>query len=78
MQLWLLRPLLPWNPWYDKTLGFVVRASSARAARRLAAAMAEYEFVDKANPWLDPLFTTCRLLTPHGKAEVVIQDFHAT
>jgi hypothetical protein len=40
--------------------------------------MAEYEFVDKANPWLDPLFTTCRLLTPHGKAEVVIQDFHAT
>jgi len=44
MKLWLLRPVVghgnleddPWSPWYDKAVGFVIRADTEENARVLA------------------------------------------
>jgi len=42
MKLWLLRPRVledtfdPWEPWYDKAFGFVVRAETEKDARQMA------------------------------------------
>ena len=43
MKLWLVRPIEtdddgddPWEPWYDKAFGFVIRAESDQKAREIA------------------------------------------
>lgn len=92
MKLFLLQPAdnlpkkNPWEPWFDKAFGFVVRAEDEAAARTLAAAAAgdeagrDYSTTppsDRPNPWLDPALSSCVELTPDGAAEVVIKDFAA-
>ena len=91
MKLWLLRPVEglpedeennPWEPWFDKTFGFVVRAENEQEARKLANAAGGRETGKIANivyrtggdPWLDPKFSTCTELVPEGEAEVIIRD----
>lgn len=94
MKLWLIRPKTdgltdadnPWEPWFDKAFGFVVRADTEEQARQLAHEDAgdenRGEFFSRktANtnePWLDAKYSTCEELTPDGEAGVVMQDFHA-
>jgi hypothetical protein len=70
MKLFILRPVAglpdndnPWEPWYDKVFGFVVRAHDEPAARLLAQANAADEkkgtflgakTANTISPWLDP------------------------
>lgn len=91
MKLWLLRPIdglkiddNPWEPWYDKAFGFVVRAATEEEARALAHAEAGNEnrgtFIDRkiANthqPWMDAKYSTCVELLTEGAPEVVMKDF---
>lgn len=78
MELWILKPLPipakkddPWEPWYDKTFGFVVRAISEWDAREIAAKNCgdEGDLV-----WLDPAYSACDELTADGEAGVVLVD----
>ena len=91
MKLWILEPVdnlpaddNPWNPWFDKSFGFVVRANTENEARKLAHDNAgdenrgEFLGKRKANtvtPWLDPRYSTCIELTGDGKCRVLMQDF---
>lgn len=85
MKLWLLRPLDaesgPWNPWYDKAFGFVVRADTEADARALAAKDAGDEADGEdfeplpVNPWQDPALASCVELAHEGDAGVIIMDF---
>lgn len=90
MKLWILRPVEnrpvgddPWEPWYDKCFGFVIRSETADGARRYAQAGAGDEQPwhehkrDETKPWLDPKYSTCEELTVEGDAGIVIQDFRA-
>jgi hypothetical protein len=88
MKLWLLRPIPPgltdddpWDPWYDKAFGFVVRAETEEQARAFAHDNAGDENREaKANtkePWKNAKYSSCVELTADGDAEVVIKDFMA-
>lgn len=91
MKLWLLRPVdglakndNPWEPWYDKAFGFVVRAETEAEARDMAHAEAGDETrgmflggktADTNEPWRNAKYSTCVELTAEGPAGVVMQDF---
>ncbi len=89
MKLWLLRPIDeesgPWEPWYDKTFGFVVRAENEADARKMADENAgdenNYRRVHASgdgNPWLHTAFSSCKELLADGEAVVIIEDNHAS
>ena len=75
----------PWEPWYDKAFGFVVRAESEKQARELANRDGGAEcgpvrntvYRTGGDPWLDPEFSHCEVLTSDGDAGVIIQDFRS-
>jgi len=90
MKLWLCRPVEglpdsdnPWEPWWDKVFGFVVRAETESEARDMAHANARDENgtdykggkTGHRNPWQDPKYSTCVELLPEGPAGVVMNDF---
>lgn len=91
MKVFILRPKNelpvndnPWEPWYDKSFGFIVRANSEQEARKLADAEAgdenRGEFLNRQiaktkNPWLDENYTTCEELTGNGEEGVIMKDF---
>ena len=94
MKLWLLtarRDLPhdddPWEPWYDKAFGFVIRAESEKLARKLVWEGHGNEVphnvreLDKRarakTAWLNPAYSKCERLMPGGKPEVILVDFHA-
>ena len=72
-----------WEPWYDKSFGFVIRAESEDEARKIADENAGNEnmdnetYKDTKHPWLDPKQATCVVLTNDGKQELIIKDFKA-
>jgi hypothetical protein len=82
MKLWILEPKNrkdfppgsedPWDPWYDKCFGIVVRAKNSKSARKMANDAGGDENRN-ISPWLDPMFTSCKELKNDGEAEVVIQ-----
>lgn len=90
MKIWLLRPRQdlkeddnPWEPWYDKVFGFVVRAETEQDARELTNSVDEVGFrftgderslSGDFNPWTDPTYSTCVELTPEGEPEIIIID----
>jgi hypothetical protein len=90
MKLWLLRPIEelprgdnPWEPWYDKSFGFVVRAPDEQRARELAHSNARDEnrgeFLGKKTadtdaPWLDGKYSTCTELTSLGEEGIIMSD----
>ncbi len=92
-RLWLLRPVdglpdnnNPWEPWYDKSFGFVVCADSEDEARQMAHKGAgdenRGEFLssktaDTQQPWMDAKYSTCIELTPAREKGVVIEDFRS-
>ena len=91
MKIWLLQPNVilpkgenPWDPWYDKAFGFVVRAESEELARELATAEQGDEgrgeffnskIANTRTPWADPKYSTCKELPQDGDAGVIIRDF---
>ena len=91
MKLWLLRPVEdlekgdnPWEPWYDKVFGFVIRAESEKDARSTAQDEAGDETrgrfmgkktADTTQPWLEKKYSTCMELTTEGVAGLIIKDF---
>lgn len=62
---------------YDENDGGVVRASSPRAARKSMAALSGGENRDGDSPWMDTGRSTCLLLLPNDKPEVVLASFRA-
>ncbi|MFA5165656.1 MAG: hypothetical protein WC481_08880 [Candidatus Omnitrophota bacterium] len=81
MKLWLLRPkeglpenegpLNPWEPWYDKTFGFVIRAETEGEARKIAKGDCDCE---GRSAW-SSAFSTCIELLPEGESGIIIKDF---
>lgn len=75
MRLWILRPLdedkEPFNPWYNKTFGVVVRAETEVIARALAVSVA---WKEGQGVWLDPSITSCYELHSDDDPEVIIVD----
>jgi hypothetical protein len=92
VKLWLLRPrddlpaergVNPWEPWYDKCFGMVIRAESETAARLLAGRQRESfgNYVSWENAcdeggaaWVSEKFSTCVELSVDGDAEVIMRD----
>ena len=90
MKLWLLKPAEnltqgdnPWEPWFDKIFGFVIRSDIEGKARQLAHQNAgcenDNEFLgakvsNTTTPWLDPKYSTCRELNQDGESEVILVD----
>jgi hypothetical protein len=90
-KLWLLRPVEnlpdndnPWDPWYDKVFGFVIRAETETEARNIAHTNAGDEteeiFLNERisytpQPWKDAKYSTCIELLSEGPVEVIIRDF---
>ncbi len=73
----------PWDPWYDKCFGFIVRAESEAEARAIANSNAweensgEFlgvEIAKTRTPWLDENYSTCIELTADGEAGIIMQD----
>ncbi|HDY89355.1 MAG TPA: hypothetical protein ENH82_14715 [bacterium] len=79
MKLWLLKPIdeesVPWNPWYDKCFGFVIRTTTEEKARKIADENHGDENRDTKNPWLNPELSSCEPLTIMGSEGIVIKDF---
>jgi len=89
MNIYILMPIKlskgvkdPWNPWYDKAFGFVIRANSEHEARCLANDNAGDENYkrnginfEKIEPWMDSLYTSCEILDKEGDSEVIMCDF---
>ncbi len=74
MQLWLLEWINPEDrSTWDCSRGFVIRAKTSQAARKLASSLAGFE---GENVWIDPLHSSCVELTPDDDESVIIQDFH--
>ncbi len=81
MKLWLLRPIKSnnkaWSLLYDKAFGFVVRAETARKARKIANDNGGDENHYDAAPWLDPKQSRCTQLKAIGKSKLILRDFVA-
>lgn len=82
MKLWLLKPIDsksgPWDPWYDRYFGFVIRAESEKRARYLASkkccVINEKDKKEK-KAWLNSELTYCIELTSKGEEEIILSDF---
>lgn len=84
MKLWILKPVdgsfmpegtNPWEPWYDKMFGIVVRAETEEAARALTEEHACGEKEGSGiDPWKDDRYSTCDVLDVTGESEVIIRD----
>jgi hypothetical protein len=88
VKLWLLRPVdnlpngdNPWEPWYDKAFGFVVRAKNEQEAREFATAEAgdenRGEFLGNKTagtkqPWL------IYLAEKYNLGKEILKDFRRT
>ena len=93
MKVWILRPVEglpsgddPWDPWYDKAFGFIVRAETEEEARGFAhedagdenrGEFAGGKISETTTPWLDSKYTTCIPLSDQGEIGVVMRDFSA-
>lgn len=88
MKLWILRPVEeldddnPWDPIYDKTFGFVIRAETEDQARSIAHSNGRDENANTVlddpdssvkKPWKDPEYSTCVELLVNGDVGVVLQ-----
>ena len=82
MRLWILQPrddlgdANPWDPWFDKAFGFVVRAETEQDARLLAQEKSGDE-VREFSAWMDARFSTCLPLEQDGPPGIVLRDFAA-
>lgn len=90
MNLYHLEPRAPkrkpWDPWYDKCFGFVIRAETESQARLMASVQSgdedglmSKEEKKKDSVWLAPHLTVCHEIAYNvsGKEDTIIRDFHA-
>ena len=90
MKLWHLTPKEnlvkdPWTPWYDKAMGFVIRAETEEQARKLATKQGGdevdrfggYNKEARKDAWLNSQYSDCAELLTDGEEEVIIRDFAA-
>lgn len=74
-KIWLLVPCTdegPWEPWYDRCFGFVIRAETEEQARHIASEDAGKEGEDA---WLDAALSVCYELTgANGSNGVIMRD----
>lgn len=82
MKLWLLRPIEglnenPWERWYDKNFGFVIRAKTEADAREMANVNAGDEKDTCRDIWKNPNYSTCVELSKTGEAEIIIADYRS-
>ena len=91
MKIFELRPVEnlkvgdnPWEPWYDKSFGFIVRAETETETRKIANENAGDEnrgeflngkIANTKTPWLDKKYSTCVELTGEGEAEMIMEYF---
>ena len=70
--LWILRPKPAafWRFGYGQAAGFVIRANTEKKARKLAHKHAGDELKRYPGAWLDPIQSTCKILTAEGKTIV--------
>ncbi len=84
-KLWLLLPIEglepdPWEPWYDKSFGHIVRAESEVAARELVAKdiytdpYSEAYGNEGGDVWLSSTTSICEELTANGEPGVILTD----
>lgn len=81
--IWILRPVCnldpdPWDPWYNRVFGFVVRADNEQEARKFAnseGGAETSEFKGHGDVWLDPNKTTCEILSSEGEKGIILKDF---
>jgi hypothetical protein len=75
MKLWILRPIKtmnsPWDPWYDKCFGMVIRAESEKLARSLAS---RHCGAEGSEPWQNPTQSSCEIIDREGPEVVLISD----
>lgn len=65
----------PWDPWYDKCFGFVIRAMTDFDARHIADANAGHENdFWSIHPWLDENMSTCIKIDDTMGAGLIIKD----
>lgn len=78
MKLWILRPIgishPCWEPWYDKSFGFVIRAETSKRARIIAS---ERSGDERPEAWLKEMNSTCIELSQDGPEEEIMCDFNA-
>jgi hypothetical protein len=72
--LFLLTQDEPDGPEYDVAVGFVIRAKSPAAARKLAATKNGGEGKEC---WLDPKRAKCQVLNKDGPDKIILSDFNA-
>lgn len=81
-KLWMLQPKLnlgftdydPWNPWYDKNFGVIVRAADEQEARGIAAKSCAYEGEEA---WLSCEHSDCVELPSDGPSGLIMVDHRA-
>ena len=76
MKLYILRPRennSNWEPWYDKTFGVVVRASSVKEAREIASTKGHGD--EGSTVWLTSKHVICEELKQDGEAGIILKDF---
>ncbi len=82
MKLWLIQPRPdlprdnPWDPWYDKPFGAVIRAETEQQAREIAAEEVRGNRFGEFPAWLDSQMSDCVELTAEGEPSVIIEDAH--
>jgi hypothetical protein len=62
----------PWDPWYNKVFGFLIRANDEIEARRIAADNSKEEGEDA---WLNSLHSKCEELSIDGDVNLIMRDF---
>ena len=87
MALWLLKTRDdlekgndPWEPWYDKTFGMVIRGDSEKEIREIAQNKCQHGDESRegvGNPWLKKEYSVCTKLLGKGNKEVILEDFQA-
>jgi len=70
LPLWLIKRKENGSGWHDEAYGYVVRATSSRAARKLAAEC--FGGDEPEDVWLDPDKSTCTRITASGEPEILL------
>lgn len=81
-RIYILKPVdvgegSAWDSVYDKAFAFIVCAGSENEARTLADQQAGDENQEVYKIWLDDRYTSCEILKPGEKSEVILRDFNA-